>query len=207
MRYNNSSEVRYTKRWFFSFKVSQIFIVYESAEGIIFGRFLAEWKMHYLAIFLLNSIVTEMPYLPKMNLFLWTTFLSKGFKNGIIQRFWRFLNGDCMAWTQHFTFAGFRKKGNSLGTLIVIFDNVSPKGFFSDWIWRISKFQFCLRILNIYRPLRVRIWSLTGGIESGASQTVGLGYGIEREKTSLILNIIFRSVWPVMRCQEVGVTT
>ena len=96
----------------------------------IFGRFLAEWKMHYLAIFLLSSIVTETPYLPKMNLFLWTTFLPKGFKNGIIQRFWRFLNGDYMAWTQHFTFAGFRKKGNSLGTLIVIFDNVSPKGFF-----------------------------------------------------------------------------
>ena len=137
--------------------------------------FFSRVKNALSCIFLLNSIVTEMPYLPKMNLFLWTTFLSKGFKNGIIQRFWRFLNSDCMAWTQHFTFAGFRKKGNSLGTLIVIFDNVSPKGFFSDWIWRISKFQFWRRILIIYRPLRVRIWSLTGGIESGASQTVGLG--------------------------------
>ena len=76
----------------------------------IFGRFLAEWKMHYLAIFLLNSIVTEMPYLPKMNLFLWTTFLSKGFKNGIIQRFWRFLNGDCMAWTYISLLPVFAKK-------------------------------------------------------------------------------------------------
>ena len=104
--------------------------------------------MHYLAIFLLNSIVTEMPYLPKMNLFLWTTFLSKGFKNGIIQRFWRFLNSDCMAWTQHFTFAGFRKKGNSLGTLIVIFDNVSPKGFFF-WL-NMKNFEISVLTANPY---------------------------------------------------------
>ena len=30
----------------------------------LFGRFLTEYKMHCLAIFLLNSIATRMPYLP-----------------------------------------------------------------------------------------------------------------------------------------------
>ena len=44
-------------------------------------------------------------------------------------------------------FAGFLEKQNSLETLIVIFEKVSPKGF-SDWIWRISKFPFWGQILD-----------------------------------------------------------
>ena len=35
-----------------------------------------------------------------------------------------------MAWGSISLFAGFLEKENSLGTLIVIFENVSPKGFF-----------------------------------------------------------------------------
>ena len=35
-----------------------------------------------------------------------------------------------MAWGSFSLFAGFLEKENSLGTLIVIFENVSPKGFF-----------------------------------------------------------------------------
>ena len=35
-----------------------------------------------------------------------------------------------MAWTQHFTFAGFHEKENSLETSIVMLENFSPKGFF-----------------------------------------------------------------------------
>ena len=61
LRYNNSI---YQAVIFF-FKVSQKFIVHESAEDrnlrMIFNR---EKKMHYLAIFLPNSIATRMPYLP-----------------------------------------------------------------------------------------------------------------------------------------------
>ena len=83
-----------------------------------------------------------------MNLFPWTVFLPEDFENGIIQRFW---NGDYMAWGSILLFAGFLEKENYLETLIVIFENVSPKGFFSDWIWRISKFPFWRRILDIYR--------------------------------------------------------
>ena len=65
-----------------------------------------------------------------MNLFPWTVFLSDGFENGIIHRFLTF---DYMAWgsiSDHFLPAGFLEKENSFETLIMIFENVSPKGFF-----------------------------------------------------------------------------
>ena len=52
-----------------------------------------------------------------------------------------------MAWGSISLFAGFLEKENSLETLIVIFEKVSPKGF-SDWIWRISKFPFWRQILD-----------------------------------------------------------
>ena len=48
----------------FSFKVSQNFIVYESAEDRNLRAIFNRVKMHYLAIFLPNSIATRMPYLP-----------------------------------------------------------------------------------------------------------------------------------------------
>ena len=48
----------------FSFKVSQNFIVYESAEDWNLRAFFNQVKNSYLAIFLPNSIVTGMPNLP-----------------------------------------------------------------------------------------------------------------------------------------------
>ena len=48
----------------FSFKVSQNFIVYESAEDRNLWAFFNRVKIHYLAIFLPNSIVTGVRYLP-----------------------------------------------------------------------------------------------------------------------------------------------
>ena len=56
-----------------------------------------------------------MPYLPAKH------------ENGIIQTF---LTGDYMVWGSISLFAGFLEKENSLETLIVIFEKVSPKGFF-----------------------------------------------------------------------------
>ena len=74
LKYNNSI---YQAVIFF-FKVSQKFIVHESAEDrnlrVIFNR---EKKMHYLAIFLPNSIATRMPYLPAKDR--WTCFLGPPF--------------------------------------------------------------------------------------------------------------------------------
>ena len=53
-------------------------------------------------------------------------FLPEGFENGIIPGF---LTGDYMEWDSISLFAGFLEKGNSLETLIVIFEKVSSKGF------------------------------------------------------------------------------
>ena len=113
----------------FSFKVLQNFIVYESAEDRNLRAFLNRVKNSLSCnIFTkLYCIVTGMPYLPaKMNLFPWTVFLSKGFENGINQRF---LTGDYMVWGSISLFAGFLEEEKSLETLIVIFEKVSPKGF------------------------------------------------------------------------------
>ena len=71
--------------------------------------------------------LVRVTYLPKMNLFPWTVFLPDGFENGIIQRF---LTGDYMTWGSISLLAGFLEKENCLETLIVIFESVSPKGFF-----------------------------------------------------------------------------
>ena len=49
----------------FSFKVYAFSLfMHESAENRNLRAFLTEYKIHYLAIFLPNSIVTGMPYLP-----------------------------------------------------------------------------------------------------------------------------------------------
>ena len=93
----------------------------------IFGRFLPEYKIHYLAIFLQNTIVTGMPYLSaKDELVSLNRLSSRGL--------WKWYNSKVLdrrlygVW-QHFTFWGFLEKENSLETLIVIFEKVSSKGF------------------------------------------------------------------------------
>ena len=55
-----------------------------------------------------------------------------------------------MAWGSISLFVGFLKKENCLETLIVIFENVSPKGFF--WLnMKNFEFPFWRPILDIYR--------------------------------------------------------
>ena len=129
----------------FSFKVLQNFIVYESAEDRNLRAFLNRVKNSLSCnIFTkLYFIVTGMPYLPaKMNLFPWTVFLPNGFENGINQRF---LTGDYMAWGSISLFVGFLEKENSLETLIVIFEKVSPKGFL--WL-NIKNFEISFLTTN-----------------------------------------------------------
>ena len=41
----------------------------------------------------------------------------------------------------------------------MIFENVSSKGSFCDWIWRISNFPFWRQILDIYRRALLKRWS------------------------------------------------
>ena len=61
-----------------------------------------------------------------------------------------------MAWTQHFTFAGFHEKENSLETSIVMLENFSPKGFFQTEYEEFRNFSFDGRIFDNYRqpPLK-----------------------------------------------------
>ena len=111
----------------------------------IFGRFLPEYKIHYLAIFLQNTIVTGMPYLSaKDELVSLNRLSSRGL--------WNWYNSKVLdrrlygVW-QHFPFCGFLEKENSLETLIVIFEKVSLKGFF----WLNFEIPFWRQILDIYR--------------------------------------------------------
>ena len=137
----------------FSFKVYAFSLfMHENAENRNLRAFLTEYKIHYLAIFLPNSIVTGMPYLPaKDELVSLNRLSSRGL--------WKWYNSKVLdrrlyGVGQHFTFCRFSQKRKFLETLILIFENVSPRGF-SDWIWRISKLPFWRQILDIYRqPLR-----------------------------------------------------
>ena len=64
-------------------------------------------------------------YLAKMKLFPQTAFLPEGCENRIIQR-----RLYCVDERSISLFASFLEKENALETLILIFENVSPKGFF-----------------------------------------------------------------------------
>ena len=52
---------------------------------------------------------------------------------------------------QHFTFCRFSRKRKFFGNFDCDFRKCLTNGFFSDWIWRISKFPFWRQILDIYR--------------------------------------------------------
>ena len=122
---------------------------------------LPDWKKkwqvrynYYLAIFLSNSIVTGMPYLPaKDELVSLNRLSSKGF--------WKWYNSKVFdrrlyGVEQHFTFCRFSRKRKFFGNFDCDFRKRFTKGFFSDWIWRISKFPFWRKILDIYRqPLLI----------------------------------------------------
>ena len=153
LRYKNSSKSSCIKPWFFPSKFRKISLfMHESAENRNLRAFLTEYKIHYLAIFLPDSIVTGMPYLPAKDE---VVSLNRRFSWGL----WKWCNSKVLdrrlyGVCQHFTFCRFSQKRKFLETLILIFENVSPRGF-SDWIWRISKLPFWRQILDIYRqPLR-----------------------------------------------------
>ena len=105
----------------FSFKVSQNFIVYESAEDRnLRGIFNRVKKKHYFY----QECLT---YLLKMNLFPWTAFLPEGFENGIIQKV---LDRRLYGVGQHFTFWRFTRKSKFFGNFDCDFRKCFTKGFF-----------------------------------------------------------------------------
>ena len=82
-------------------------------------------KKHYFAIFLPNSIATRMPYLPaKDELVSLDRLSSRGL--------WKWYNSEGFGPATIWRGAAFHflENENSFETLIVIFENVSPKGSF-----------------------------------------------------------------------------
>ena len=132
----------------FFFKVSQNFIVYESAEDWNLRTFLPEYKIHYLAIFLANTIVTGVPYFPARDK---RVSLNRLSSRGL----WKWCTSKVLdrrlyGVGQHFTFCRFSRK-KFFGNFDCDFRKSFTKGFFSDWIWIISKFSFWRQMLDIYR--------------------------------------------------------
>ena len=105
--------------------------------------------MHYLAIFLPNSIATRMPYLPAKDELvsldrlssrgLWKWYNSKGFGPATI---WR---------GAAFHFLAVFSKMKILWKLWLWFSKMFHQRSLSNWKWSISKFQFWRRILDIYK--------------------------------------------------------
>ena len=82
--------------------------------------------MHYFAVFLPNSISTGMSYLPGKDevVSFKPLFFPRAVMNRIIQQWLYGVDERSIS-----LFASFLEKENALETLILIFENVSPKGF------------------------------------------------------------------------------
>ena len=83
--------------------------------------------MHYFALFLPNTVSTGMPYLPGKDEVV--SFKPLFFPRVVMNRMNRLYGVDERSIS---LFASFLEKENALETLILIFENVSPKGFFSQ---------------------------------------------------------------------------
>ena len=127
----------------FSFKVSQNFIVYKSAEDRNLRAIFNRVKKHSLQYFYHIVLQLEcLTYLPKMNLFPWTTFLPESFENGIIQKV---LDRRLYGVGQHFTFWRFSRKRKFFGDFDCDFRKYFTKGFFltENEVFRSFSFDSC----------------------------------------------------------------
>ena len=103
------------------------------------------------------QIVTGMPYLPAKDELVPLNRLSS-------RELWKWYNSKVLdrrlyGVGQHFTFRRFSQKINFFGNYDCDFRKSFTKGFFSDWIWRISKLPFWRQILDIFRqPLLNTSW-------------------------------------------------
>ena len=141
LRYKNSSKSSCIKPWFFPSKFRKISLfMHESAENRNLRAFLTEYKIHYLAIFLPDSIVTGMPYLPAKDE---VVSLNRRFSWGL----WKWYNSKVLdrrlyGVGQHFTFCRFSQKRKFLETLILIFAKCFTKGFFLTEYEEFRNFRF-----------------------------------------------------------------
>ena len=94
----------------------------------IFGRFLPEYKIHYLAIFLQNTIVTGMPYVPAEDELVSLNRLSS-------RGLWKWYNSKVLDQRlygvgQTFTFCRFSRKRKSFGNFDCDFRKCFSKQIF-----------------------------------------------------------------------------
>ena len=112
-----------------------------------------------------------------MNLFPRTAFLAEGFENGIIQKV--SLSG------------GFLENENSLETLIVIFENVSPKGSF--WL-KVKYFEISVLTANsrylqtvaLNDSIQANFWPFTHGVTYLRKQYSYIWLPFQYHSTSVI---------------------
>ena len=128
LRFNNSTKIPCTKPLFYPSKFCKISLFMKVLKIGIFGRFLTEYRIHYLVIFLSNSIVTGMPYLPaKDELVSLNRLSSRGL--------WKWYNSKVLdrrlyGVGQHFTFCRFSRKRKFFGNFDCDFRKKFTKGFF-----------------------------------------------------------------------------
>ena len=140
LRFNNSSKIPCTKPWFFPSKFCKISLFMKVLKIGIFGRFLTEYKIHYLAIFLSNSIVTGMPYLPaKDELVSLNRLSSRGL--------WKWYNSKVLdrrlyGLGQRFSFRRFSRKRKFFGNFDCDFRKCFTKGFFLTEYEEFRNFRF-----------------------------------------------------------------
>ena len=140
LRYNNSSKIPCTKPWFFPSKFCKISLFMKVLKIGIFGRFLTEYKIHYLAIFLPDSIATGLPYLSaKDELVSLNRLSSRGL--------WKWYNSKVLdrrlyGVGQHFTFCRFSLKRKFFGNFDCDFRKSFTKGFFLSEYEEFRNFRF-----------------------------------------------------------------
>ena len=128
LRYNDSHKISCTKPWLFPLKFPKISLLMKVLQIGIFGRFLTKWKMYYLAIFLPNSILIGMPYLPAKDELVSFNRLSS-------RELWKWQNSKVLDRRlydvgQRFTFWRFSRKRKSFGNFDCDFRKCFTKGFF-----------------------------------------------------------------------------
>ena len=147
IRTRKSYKIPCTKPWFFPSKFRKISLFIKVLKIGTFGRFLTEWKIHNLAIFLPNTIVTGMPYLPAKDELVSLNRLSS---RGLWKRYnSNVFDQQLYGVGQHFHFLPVFSKKKTLWQLWLWFSKKSHQRVFSDRIWRISKFPFWRQILDI----------------------------------------------------------
>ena len=140
IRTRKSYKIPCTKPWFFPSKFRKISLFIKVLKIGTFGRFLTEWKIHNLAIFLPNTIVTGMPYLPAKDELVSLNRLSS---RGLWKRYnSNVFDQQLYGVGQHFTFCRFSRKRKLFGNFDCDFRKSLTKGFFLTEYEEFRNFRF-----------------------------------------------------------------